>query len=74
MFMMRFDMRAPEFGSSTTELYATALEMASFAESRGHCPLAHRRRLGSSPDVDSRVTPNGTCGIPSASGSVSSWG
>src|SRR5664280_3211200 len=24
----------------------------------GHCPLAHCRRLGSSPDVDSRVTPN----------------
>jgi alkanesulfonate monooxygenase SsuD/methylene tetrahydromethanopterin reductase-like flavin-dependent oxidoreductase (luciferase family) len=35
MFMMRFDMRAPEFGASTTELYAAALEMASFAESRG---------------------------------------
>lgn len=32
---MRFDMRAPDFGASTTELYATALEMASFAESRG---------------------------------------
>ena len=35
MFMMRFDMRAPEFGASTSELYAAALEMASFAESRG---------------------------------------
>jgi alkanesulfonate monooxygenase SsuD/methylene tetrahydromethanopterin reductase-like flavin-dependent oxidoreductase (luciferase family) len=35
MFMMRFDMRAPGFGASTTELYAAALEMASFAESRG---------------------------------------
>ena len=35
MFMMRFDMRAPEFGASTTELYAAALDMASFAESRG---------------------------------------
>lgn len=35
MFMMRFDMRAPSFGARTTELYATALEMASFAESRG---------------------------------------
>jgi alkanesulfonate monooxygenase SsuD/methylene tetrahydromethanopterin reductase-like flavin-dependent oxidoreductase (luciferase family) len=35
MFMMRFDMRAPEFGAPTTELYATALEMASYAESRG---------------------------------------
>lgn len=32
---MRFDMRAPAFGASTTELYAAALEMASFAESRG---------------------------------------
>ena len=35
MFMMRFDMRAPEFGAPTSELYAAALEMASFAESRG---------------------------------------
>src|SRR5664280_2200766 len=29
----------------------------------GHCPLVHGRRLGSSPDVDSRVTPIGTMGI-----------
>jgi alkanesulfonate monooxygenase SsuD/methylene tetrahydromethanopterin reductase-like flavin-dependent oxidoreductase (luciferase family) len=35
MFLMRFDMRAPAFGASTTELYAAALDMASFAESRG---------------------------------------
>jgi alkanesulfonate monooxygenase SsuD/methylene tetrahydromethanopterin reductase-like flavin-dependent oxidoreductase (luciferase family) len=35
MFMMRFDMRAPAFGAPTGELYAAALEMASFAESRG---------------------------------------
>jgi alkanesulfonate monooxygenase SsuD/methylene tetrahydromethanopterin reductase-like flavin-dependent oxidoreductase (luciferase family) len=35
MFIMRFDMRAPSFGASTTELYAAALEMAAFAESRG---------------------------------------
>lgn len=35
MFMMRFDMRAPSFGASTTELYAAALEMATFAETRG---------------------------------------
>ena len=35
MFLMRFDMRAPDFGASTGELYAAALEMASFAESRG---------------------------------------
>ena len=35
MFMMRFDMRAPAFGASTGDLYAAALEMASYAESRG---------------------------------------
>jgi alkanesulfonate monooxygenase SsuD/methylene tetrahydromethanopterin reductase-like flavin-dependent oxidoreductase (luciferase family) len=35
MFMMRFDMRAPDFGASTSELYAAAIEMAGFAESRG---------------------------------------
>ena len=35
MFRMRFDMRAPGFGAPTAELYAAALEMASFAESRG---------------------------------------
>src|SRR5690606_7592905 len=35
MFLLRFDMRAPAFGAATTELYAAALEMAAFAESRG---------------------------------------
>ncbi len=40
MFMMRFDMRAPEFGASTSELYAAAIEMASFAESRGAVAVA----------------------------------
>ena len=35
MFLMRFDMRAPDFGASPGELYAAALEMAGFAESRG---------------------------------------
>jgi hypothetical protein len=35
MFMMHFDMRAPEFGAPTTDLYAAALGMASFTESRG---------------------------------------
>lgn len=35
MFLMRFDMRAPGFGAPTGELYAAALEMAAFAESRG---------------------------------------
>src|SRR4051812_35741257 len=32
---MRFDMRAPSFGASTADLYAAALDMAAFAESRG---------------------------------------
>lgn len=35
MFMMRFDMRAPEFGGSTTDLYKAAIEMAEWAETRG---------------------------------------
>ena len=35
MFMMRFDMRAPSSARPTGELYAAALEMATFAESRG---------------------------------------
>jgi alkanesulfonate monooxygenase SsuD/methylene tetrahydromethanopterin reductase-like flavin-dependent oxidoreductase (luciferase family) len=35
MFTMRFDMRAPDSGAPATELYATALEMAAWAESRG---------------------------------------
>ena len=40
MFMMRFDMRAPDFGASTTQLYGAALEMASFAERRGALAVA----------------------------------
>ena len=43
MFMMRFNMCAPEFGASTTELYAAALEVASFAESLGAVAAAVRR-------------------------------
>ncbi len=35
MSLMRFDMRAPSFGAPITELYAAAIEMAAFAESRG---------------------------------------
>jgi alkanesulfonate monooxygenase SsuD/methylene tetrahydromethanopterin reductase-like flavin-dependent oxidoreductase (luciferase family) len=33
--MMRFDMRAPESGAPRADLYAAALEMASWAEGRG---------------------------------------
>src|SRR5919109_813469 len=35
MFLMRFDMRAPDFGASTSDLYAAAIEMSSHAETRG---------------------------------------
>ena len=35
MFTMRFDMRAPATGAPATELYAAALEMAAWAETRG---------------------------------------
>jgi alkanesulfonate monooxygenase SsuD/methylene tetrahydromethanopterin reductase-like flavin-dependent oxidoreductase (luciferase family) len=35
VFMMRFDMRAPTTGAPATELYAAALEMAAWGESRG---------------------------------------
>jgi alkanesulfonate monooxygenase SsuD/methylene tetrahydromethanopterin reductase-like flavin-dependent oxidoreductase (luciferase family) len=35
MFTMRFDMRAPELGAPSTELYAAALDMAAWAEERG---------------------------------------
>jgi alkanesulfonate monooxygenase SsuD/methylene tetrahydromethanopterin reductase-like flavin-dependent oxidoreductase (luciferase family) len=35
MFTMRFDMRAPDFGGSTTDLYQAAIDMAEWAETRG---------------------------------------
>lgn len=35
MFTLRFDMRAPQSGAPTTDLYAAALEMCSWAETRG---------------------------------------
>jgi len=35
MFTMRFDMRAPEIGASTTDLYQAAIEMAAWGETRG---------------------------------------
>jgi len=35
VFTMRFDMRAPSTGAPATELYRAALDMASWAESRG---------------------------------------
>ncbi len=35
MFTLRFDMRAPAFGASTTDLYAAAIEMSAWADTRG---------------------------------------
>lgn len=35
MYSMRFDMRAPDFGASTTELYQAAIDMCAWAETRG---------------------------------------
>jgi alkanesulfonate monooxygenase SsuD/methylene tetrahydromethanopterin reductase-like flavin-dependent oxidoreductase (luciferase family) len=35
MYLMRFDMRAPQFGATTSDLYRTALDMAAWGESRG---------------------------------------
>ncbi|MGH3677854.1 MAG: LLM class flavin-dependent oxidoreductase [Mycobacterium sp.] len=35
MFTLRFDMRAPDDGAPTTELYAAAIEMCAWAETRG---------------------------------------
>jgi alkanesulfonate monooxygenase SsuD/methylene tetrahydromethanopterin reductase-like flavin-dependent oxidoreductase (luciferase family) len=34
-FNLGFDMRAPDFGAPITQLYATALEMAAYADTRG---------------------------------------
>jgi alkanesulfonate monooxygenase SsuD/methylene tetrahydromethanopterin reductase-like flavin-dependent oxidoreductase (luciferase family) len=49
MFTMRFDMRAPDFGGSTTDLYKAAIEMAAWAETRG-CLAAVISEHHSSPD------------------------
>jgi len=35
MFTMRFDMRAPEGGASTTDLYQAAVDLAAWSETRG---------------------------------------
>ena len=39
MFMMRFDMRSPD-PTRTTDLYAAALDMAEWAETRGCVAVA----------------------------------
>ena len=35
MFTIRFDMRAPSFGAPTSDLYASAIDMCAWAETRG---------------------------------------
>ena len=35
MFTLRFDMRAPETGAPRADLYAAALDMASYVDGRG---------------------------------------
>ncbi|MBM3672672.1 MAG: LLM class flavin-dependent oxidoreductase [Actinobacteria bacterium] len=48
MYMMRFDLRAPEGTTPPSELYATAIEMAAWAETRGAVAIALSEHHGSS--------------------------
>jgi alkanesulfonate monooxygenase SsuD/methylene tetrahydromethanopterin reductase-like flavin-dependent oxidoreductase (luciferase family) len=47
MYMMRFDLRAPETGAPAHELYAAAVEMAAWGESRGAVAVALSEHHGS---------------------------
>lgn len=47
--MMRFDMRSPAGGAATTELYAAALDMVAWAETRG-CVMTVLSEHHASPD------------------------
>ena len=49
MYLIRFDMRAPDHGAPTTELYPAALEMASWGEENG-CVAVVVSEHHSSPD------------------------
>jgi alkanesulfonate monooxygenase SsuD/methylene tetrahydromethanopterin reductase-like flavin-dependent oxidoreductase (luciferase family) len=49
LFSIRFDMRAPEFGAATTDLYATAIDMCAWADERG-CLAAVLCEHHASPD------------------------
>ena len=35
MFTLRFDMRAPDWAAPTADLYAAAIDMCAWAETRG---------------------------------------
>ncbi len=47
MFLLRFDMRAPDFGAHPSDLYAAALEMAVWAEQRGCLQIVVSEHHGS---------------------------
>ena len=47
MFLMRFDMRAPDFGAPAHELYAAALEMAAWGEAHGCLQIVVSEHHGS---------------------------
>lgn len=49
MYLLRFDMRAPETGAPTTELYPAALEMSAWGETNG-CVVAVISEHHCSPD------------------------
>ena len=71
MFIMRFDMRAPQGGAaSTTELYAAALEMARWSEDKGCVQIIVSEHHGSedgylpSPLVFASVLAGATSVVP----------
>jgi alkanesulfonate monooxygenase SsuD/methylene tetrahydromethanopterin reductase-like flavin-dependent oxidoreductase (luciferase family) len=47
MFLIRFDMRAPNFGAAPAELYAAALEMSEWAEKHGCLQIVVSEHHGS---------------------------
>lgn len=49
MFLMRFDMRAPDLGAPASELYRTALDMVEWADDKG-CALVGISEHHASPD------------------------
>ncbi|BBZ70245.1 hypothetical protein [Mycobacterium paraseoulense] len=52
MFTLRFDMRAPSWAGPAADLYAAAIDMCAWAETRGGRPLPlHPLRGGVAPDV-----------------------
>ncbi len=59
MFVMRFDVRAPDFGTAPGDLYAAALDLAAFAEANGFAAVvmsedhdSDQRRHAASPEQE----------------------